>query len=88
MFIEDWVEYACFDAEITYFLFNTLQRKLKQVQISDTKNHENLQNTWNLYNKYWRPFGKLITDMERTGFKVNVQHLRNAEIQANNDKKL
>ena len=29
IFIRDWIEYSCFDAEITFFLYKTLHRKLK-----------------------------------------------------------
>lgn len=31
MFVKDWVEYSCFDAEITYFLRETLRAKLLQL---------------------------------------------------------
>lgn len=31
-YVKDWVEYACFDAEITYFLRETLRIKLTELQ--------------------------------------------------------
>lgn len=36
----------------------------------------------NLYIKYWKPFGELLTDMERNGFKIDVDHLRHSELTA------
>jgi len=33
-----------------------------------------------LYEKYWRPFGEVLTDIEREGFEVNVDHLKQAKI--------
>jgi hypothetical protein len=29
-----------------------------------------------LYTKYWLPFGELLTDMEQTGFLIDVEHLK------------
>ena len=26
---------------------------------------------WHMYARYWRPFGELLTDMEREGMQVN-----------------
>lgn len=33
-----------------------------------------------LYSKYWRPFGELLTDMERNGFKLDLVHLKKSEL--------
>lgn len=30
---------------------------------------------WTLYEKYWQPFGEVLTDMEREGFKINMNHM-------------
>ena len=35
-----------------------------------------------LYMKYWLPFGELLTDMERTGFKIDHEYLRKCELTA------
>jgi len=32
IYIEDWIEYSCFDAEITYFLRETLRVKLTKLK--------------------------------------------------------
>jgi len=71
-YVEKWVEYSCFDAEITYFLRETLASQLIRLETSE----EDLQNMLALYTKYWLPFGELLTDMERTGFKINIDHLK------------
>ena len=71
-YIEKWVEYSCFDAEITYFLRETLAYQLCKLETSE----ENMENNHVLYAKYWLPFGELLTDMERAGIAVDVDHLR------------
>ena len=80
-FIPDWVEYSCFDAEILYFLRETLSYQLVQIKTKEEMMGDNLT----LYMKYWRPFGELLTDMERTGFKMDRDHLRNCELVAMKD---
>lgn len=71
-FVEKWVEYSCFDAEITYFLRETLAKQLSQLKTEEEGMGDNLA----LYTKYWLPFGELLTDMEQTGFLLDVDHLR------------
>ena len=66
------MEYATFDAEITYFLRETLSYKLTQLGSWE----EDMKSNLDLYLKYWLPFGEVLTDMERVGFKVNVDHLK------------
>lgn len=39
-----------------------------------------------LYSKYWLPFGELLTDMERIGFKIDVGYLKDIELTAERDK--
>jgi len=77
MFIHDWIEYSCFDAEITFFLYKTLHWKLKQLKIKCED--PSLKTNLDLYDKYWRVFGELLTEMERTGIKINVDHFRSIE---------
>ena len=81
MFIPDWVEYSCFDAEILFFLRETLSLQLSQMKTDE----ENMGDNLVLYMKYWRPFGELLTDMERTGFKIDADYLRKCELQAVKD---
>ena len=35
-----------------------------------------------LYLKYWLPFGEVLTDMEREGFKIDFEHMISIEKQA------
>ncbi len=66
------MEYSTFDAEITYFLRETLAAML-----STYKNvEEDMETVFDLYIKYWLPFGELLTDMERIGFKVDTDYLK------------
>ena len=78
VYTENWVEYAGFDAEITYFLRETLAAKLCALEVKIEK----MKNLLDVYSRYWKPFGELLTDMEREGIKVNVTHLREAQAQA------
>lgn len=32
-YIKDWVDYSCLDAEITYFIYNILEKQLKELAI-------------------------------------------------------
>jgi len=38
-----------------------------------------------LYTKYWLPFGELLTDMERVGFKIDIEYLKQIELMAKKD---
>ena len=71
-YVEKWVEYSCFDAEITYFLRETLAKKLCQLE----SHEEGMSNLLDLYAKYWLPFGEVLTDMERNGIAVDVNYLK------------
>lgn len=82
IYVPDWIEYSCFDAEITYFLRETLRIKLSSLKCDA----ENMKHNYNLYLKYWRPFGELLTNMERYGFKVDLKYLKDIQIQAEIDK--
>ena len=71
-YVDKWVEYACFDAEITYFLRETLSKLLCRLKTAE----EGMEDNLTLYRKYWLPFGELLTDMERNGFKLDVNYLK------------
>jgi DNA polymerase I len=80
--VTSWVDYSTFDAEITYFLRETLAKQLEEL----ITNEENMQNLGVLYTKYWLPFGELLTDMERAGFRIDVDYLKEIELMAERDK--
>ena len=67
-YVTSWVNYSCFDAEITFFLKEALSSMLCQLQTKE----EDMGNMLMLYSKYWLPFGELLTDMERTGIMVDT----------------
>lgn len=70
--IESWVDYATFDTEATYYLFHVLKALMKDLPV----NFEDMKDIGDIYNKYWLCFGELLTDIERNGIKVKVDHLK------------
>lgn len=78
-FIKDWIDYSAFDAESTWYLREALERELKKMPW-----RENL-NMWDFYLKEWLPFGELLTEIEKEGIRVDVEHLKKIEIQAKKD---
>ncbi len=70
--VNEWVQYACLDAEITFFLRETFVILLKELPTE----FEGLNNMLDVYEKYWLPFGEMLTDMERIGIKVHKDHLK------------
>ena len=80
--VTSWVDYSTFDAEITYFLRETLAKQLEEL----ITNEENMKNLGVLYTKYWLPFGEVLTDMERAGFLIDVDYLKEIELMAERDK--
>ena len=81
-YVSDWVNYSTFDAEITYFLRESLAAEL----ISLGNHEEDMRNLLDLYTKYWLPFGEVLTDMERVGIKVDTGYLKKIEMEATKDK--
>jgi DNA polymerase I len=81
-YLAKWIEYSCFDAEITFFLRETLSRTLCRLPTEE----EGLEDNLSLYAKYWLPFGELLTDMERVGISVDVDYLRKMQLTAIKDK--
>ena len=75
------IQYAAFDADVTFFLREALVAELARFKV----NFEDMKNLFDLYTKYWLPFGEVLTDLERSGIKVDLEHLRKAEIQALSD---
>lgn len=79
--IQKWVEYATLDAEATFFLREFLTVELKKFKVQ----FEDMENLFDLYCKYWLPFGEVLTDLERSGIKVDLEHLAQAEKKAFED---
>ena len=70
--IAAWLEYSTFDSEATYYLHHVLRALMKDLPV----NFEGMSNVTEIYDRYWLPFGELLTDIERTGIRVNVEHLK------------
>lgn len=49
-------------------------------------NAEDMTNLWDFYLKYWLPLGEMLTDMERVGMQMDLQHLDKILLQAEADK--
>ena len=82
--IQKWVEYATLDAESTFFLREVMVNELSKYAV----NFEDMKTLFDLYCKYWLPFGEVLTELERNGIKVNLEHLENAEKKAFEDLKI
>lgn len=37
---------------------------------------EGVSSMWDFYQQLWLPFGELLTDMERYGIKVDIDHMK------------
>lgn len=70
-FVEKWVKYGLLDADITFMLYHTLKDMMKGLPVE----RFGMSNTWDLYERYWLPFGSVLTDMERKGIFVDRNHL-------------
>ena len=75
-----WIEYSVIDAEVTFYLRDHFHSLLESLSVN-TVSHKNpiegvFKNNMEIYQNYWRPFGELLTDMEREGIKVDVNYLR------------
>lgn len=71
-FVERWVKYGLLDSEVTYLLYHTMKMMMDQLPVRKF----GMETTWDLYAKYWLPFGELLTDMERRGIHVNKEKLQ------------
>jgi DNA polymerase I len=84
-----WIEYAVSDAELTHRLMEVLSGELGRMEIAPGGNalpdlpYTNLRQ---LYDTLFVPFGNMLIDMERTGFKVDVDILLSAQGEAEKDR--
>jgi len=89
-----WIEYAALDAMATWFLRESLEAKLRGIScdacpiLSGKPQFKKSTTLWDFYTRYTRPFGNLLTQMERSGMRVDLEHLANAEQLAMSDKKV
>ena len=76
-----WIKYSIQDAVATFELQKVLQKKLEKVEWGGSGS-----NMWNFYEQYWRPFGVLLTDMERKGILVDTDYLKQIQLKAEADR--
>jgi DNA polymerase I len=74
--VVDWIDYSTLDAEATFKLYHFLKDALIASEWHGAKTQ------WDFYWEFWRPFGELLTDIEREGIMVDLEHLRAMEIKA------
>ncbi|CAM9543134.1 unnamed protein product [Scytosiphon promiscuus] len=77
-----FIEYSAYDAQATWLVHRSLMQKLREMPWKDG------MTMLDFYEKYYVPFGELLTDMERTGIYVEAKgYLKDVEVQAREDKK-
>ena len=79
-FRENWIKYSAFDAKSTYNLYQHLREKLTKTPWMKEFN------MMDYYNMHMRPFGELLTDLERRGMLVAKDYLADVETQARKDR--
>jgi hypothetical protein len=79
-FRENWIKYSAFDAKSTYNLYENLRVKLMKTEWIQEKN------MMDYYKMHMRPFGELLTDLERRGMLVAKDYLADIETQARKDR--
>eukprot|EP00956_Cyclotella_meneghiniana_P023398 scaffold45568_cov59-Cyclotella_meneghiniana.AAC.2 len=79
-FRSDFIKYSAFDAMSTYNLYMNLQDKLVGTQWMGN------MNMMEYYNMHMRPFGELLTDLERRGMLVAKDYLADVEVKARKDR--
>lgn len=88
---EDWIDYATSDAELTHRLSAELRYRLKNMHIGADINYSTHQilgkfaNMYELHEHLLVPFGELLTEMESTGFRVNIERLKKATQRAEDE---
>ncbi|KAL7537981.1 hypothetical protein ACHAXR_008194 [Thalassiosira sp. AJA248-18] len=76
----NWIKYSAFDAKSTYNLYQNLKAKLVKTPWM------NGYNLMEYYHMHMRPFGELLTDLERRGILVATDYLADVEVQARKDR--
>lgn len=80
-----WIEYSCYDAQGTWLIRQELRRRLEKMEWFQQGG--TVHNLYEYYMEHMRPFGEVLTDMERRGIRVDARdYLATVEIQAREDK--
>ena len=81
-YTKTWIEYSTTDAELTFYLRESLVTELSSMPVRA----EDMTNLWEFYLKYWLPLGECLTEMERVGMRLDLEHMKKIEEQAKNEK--
>ena len=92
-FLERWIDYSCQDTVSTWKLYMFLRRKLHRaawyplkVRKASSRALDAEGSMLDLYEQNIVPFGELLTDIERTGMRVDAKsHLRDVQRMAEKD---
>ena len=76
-----WVQYSTYDAEATWYLRDKFERLLREQEILGSE-----RTMYDLYTECFVPFGAVLTDMERIGFKIDIARLQDAQRVAEADR--
>ena len=80
-FRPQWIQYSCFDAQGTYQIHEELKKRLIKLPWMMGKN------LYEYYFMHMRPFGEVLTDMERRGIRVDARdYLAKVEETAREDR--
>ncbi|CAB9529669.1 polymerase I B, chloroplastic/mitochondrial [Seminavis robusta] len=85
---QKWIQYSCRDAKSTWQIRHILETKLKEEKWDEGSDEKNSRNLFDYYFLHMRPFGEVLTDMERRGIRVDAHdYLAGVEVQAREDRK-
>lgn len=79
-FRSNFIEYSVYDSKCCWDLYHFLKNLLKE--ISWYQNNS----LFDYYKMYMRPFGELLTDLERRGIRIDSNYLANVELIARKDR--
>jgi len=99
--LDGWIEYSVKDSICTWHLREKLEEALKSMSWNIQQEQElylsrgmeegaelDNRNLFHLYEKYFVPFGKILTDMEKIGIKVDAEnYLASIELKAREERK-
>lgn len=86
LFLSDWVQYSTYDTQATWQLYGELARRLALIpwitnglpgraRAGDSSEPSMLE----FYKRHWLAFGEVLTDIERAGVYVRLDHLAASE---------
>jgi hypothetical protein len=85
-FREQWIQYSCLDAKGTWLVREELEKRLRIRQWYRCKDYHDYS-LYEYYHWHMRPFGEVLTDMERRGIRVDARsYLASVEVQARKDR--